>query len=127
MYGGRVLPVFLALIFAIPSGVADSSDYAPTFAVRFDLGLGTLVGWTPGEELAEAHRVYGLNVDATPVLLGTFLGESPQSAASSLVVHSGYATYAVSGVVGSAESPMTTAALTRYPCVDIQGTHVELN
>ena len=113
--------LLLPLLLAMPPAAADSTAYAPSFVtVTLVSELTTAVSWAPGSEVADAYNVYGLAAGADPVLLGTFVVTSLDSAASSLAVPSGFDGYGVSGVQAQVESPMIAAAVTTQdPCVVI--------
>ena len=126
----RTFALLLApLLLALPPATADCTDYAPSFVtVALVSELTAAVSWAPGSEVADAYNVYGLSADAAPVLLGTFIVTSPESAASSMTVPSGFDGYGVSGVQAQVESPMTAAAVaTGDPCIVIGHNYVAVD
>lgn len=102
--------LLLALTLLLPTALADdAADAAPAFVAALDAdGAQALVAWAPGELPADAYRVYGVSAGGA----FTLLAEAPALVADghAALVEGGYATYAVTGVVGGRESPPTVAA-----------------
>ena len=113
-----VIVVGLALLASIASA-ADS--YAPTYVVFARTSAqGATVAWLPGDELADSYRVYGIDETGTRHSLAVVNVATLANGSASLDVDGGYVTYAVAGVLGGIESPMTMGAAVvggRDPCV----------
>ena len=106
-------PLFLlALALLAPASAGDSAPatYTPSvaFALQEDSTL-AFVSWLPGAALADSYRVYGLDASGPHLLLDTADTAAPLG--PSVVVSGGFAGYAVSGVIGGAESALRSTEI----------------
>lgn len=118
----RTLFFLVAALALAPIADADAGNYAPSIVTAAAAsGLGVVVSWLPGEQVAETYNVYGIAPNAAPVQLGTFTPTDPEGVVSSVAVAPGFALYAVSGVVAGVESAMiaTPAAAVGDECIYI--------
>lgn len=118
----RLAFVGLWLLLALGPAIADDAGaaFAPASSIAGQLDVaGVLVSWKPGEELADAYRVYGLSGD-----IRTRLAEwsAENTGEASVMVPNGYAEYGVVGIRGGVESPLVLSTLVDLddpPCLSV--------
>ena len=110
---GRLL-VFIVSMLAlsqVPFGESTSS-WSPGIVIAVSAGTdaaaGSVVGWTPGTEVADAYNVYGVE-GSTFVLLAS----ATQLTVAPTTGH--YSAYAVAGIKGGVESERVSAIV--VPCI----------
>lgn len=109
-----------ALLLAVPGSLADA-EYAPSLVTALAASpLGAVIGWTPGPVVADSYRVYGIDDGGGATWLAESAGPVPDG--GSLPVPSGFAQYAVTGVLNGIESDLVFAiagAPPGSPCVEV--------
>jgi len=118
----RVLLLLVPLLVIAPSASAATPAYTPSLVTAATYSGSALVSWAPGSEAADSYNVYGLAPNAPPTLLGTFTVSTVAEGAFNLAAPSGFAAYAVSGVLGGVESPMVSSPAMSAggdPCIEV--------